>query len=519
MVHQTRESLPERSWAIMVHKIYEERVVEYLMGHHDNSTDDAIARSKVTTLGTFEEAKGPSRGRRGYRILLCCGVQKLPTEHLSPLARQNISWTARMQYKVPILHPSITGFTTHNNPSDNCNNYDDVKGTLLVETLAASLYSTLRLAFNLTTDALRIDVYPRHYIEPLCGHLQKQAKVCTRTAGLGTNINNNSQTVNDEEVGDPFEGPIRMTASRSQCTVRLSVVIGQQEEQQQQEQTNTGFCTTTCYWGIDRRPDENTAIDLRLNHEANEELNIVAMVPENGHDPPVSSDNKIAIHPTTPLSRAHYKLLQVWHDIIQPREDELRLYTGAALDLGASPGGWTQVLIHNIHCATVYALDPAIIAHRVLHHHHHHHQQPAANLAPGSTRPTPVVKHIPCMMDRFEQNAAAHLTMPLSTLVCDASVLWSELWQTLLLHILPHVPKWQFPAVLVLTCKLPFRTAGSIARHVAMMNDQVPAFLESMRPHFGIDRDMVSIESQFLHLFANSESERTLLLVVTEKET
>ena len=495
------ESLPDRTWAVMVHKIYQARVVEYLMGRRPHTANDDAA---VVVLDTVEP-KGPSQGRRGYVVVLCRAVQRIPTSHLSALARQNISWTAALQHVVTLHHP-------HNN-----NNHGWTElATALYTTLLLPLHTVTTTTTTTTDMLLRIDVHPRALLETLCGQLQQAAAAATGSTW---------RSVDDD---DPFEGPIPMTASRSQCTVRLTVVIittntttttsggttscplGQEQYPPQPTDTTTTTTTTTCYWGIDRRPTDNDAIDLRLNHESNQELNIVAMLPENGNDPPThnhknnNNNNNSSLSPplsppllpiTTPLSRAHYKMLQVWHDILQPLQHPRG---GAALDLGASPGGWIQVLQHDMQCAPIYAVDPALLAARVLRH--------------GAG-----VVHMPCMLHQFADHAARMTHTPLRTLVCDASVLWAELWQSLLDHIFPHIASWQFPAVLVLTCKLPYRTAGSIARHVAAMHAQLPAFIDKMRPHFGTAAEEVSIESQFLHLFANSESERTLVLIVKEK--
>lgn len=471
----------------MVHKIYRHRVVDYLRHRTVVDDDDDTADDVTTTLDVLDEVRGSGRARRGYHVILCRNKRPTtPIDRLSPLARQNISWMARMRYQ------AVTVTTPSHRDDDHDHDDDDDAN------LTAAVYSSLHL--DLAHDVLRVDVYPRHLLEVWCGRLQQQAAVKAGPTTIRT------------PLSDPFEGRIRMTASRSQCTVRLTLVVtidqtamGDDQDSPSNGVTSTiGTKTTTaCYWGVDRRPTDTVEIDLNLNHEANQELNIVPMQP-NGQEPPTSDgQSSVQLHPiTTPLSRAHYKLRQVNDDVLQPRG--LLLSTGAAaLDLGASPGGWTQLLLAASD-GPVYAVDPAVMAQRVLRRRRRQHG----------------VVHLPCMLHAFPAHwgdSASTTRPPLSTVVCDASILWSELWEALPTHILPYITRWRFPVVLVLTCKLPFRTAGSIARHVGRLRDALPGFVERLRPFFDQDVNNVMVESQLLHLFANSESERTLVLIVKKR--
>lgn len=84
-----------------------------------------------------------------------------------------------------------------------------------------------------------------------------------------------------------------------------------------------------------------------------------------------------------PVSRAYYKLAQVFDDDTllkvmaaqqQPSDDKSSATSmrttmfshGNGMDIGASPGGWTQVLYNTLHIPTIIALDPAMLAERVM---------------------------------------------------------------------------------------------------------------------------------------------------------
>lgn len=482
------QTLPDRTFGVMVHKIYEARLL------------DAWRPAAVEFLEAVHSRAKVSQNRRGFHVLLCREIGSgrgsskgyhhdycLPTR-LSPCARQNISWMARLQYyrRVVVVDTSSSSGAASRNllASSSSSTSSSAMATSVWQTLAEDP------SFDRLTDRIRVDVFPRTLLEPVCGALQARAHA--------------SLVDDDDETplpSDPFEGPLQMTASRSQSTLRLTVVLVPEAVKGGDHDKNAASrSVTTCYWGMDRRPRDNALLDLELNQEANAEMAIVAMQPSDGKEPIP------APHPTIPLSRAYYKLAQVWTDELQPRC--LDLANGAGLDLGASPGGWTQILLHDVGLSTVVCVDPAVMAQRVLRH--------------------PGVRHVPHRLQDWRRCQTERHGTAFSAVVCDASVLWSTLLDDLSTHVVPFT-RWTLPVVLVLTCKLPFRTAGSIARHVQGIRERVPDLLDEWKPYFvaaastatatattTVRKQGVAMEWKLLHLFANSESERTLLIVVKE---
>ena len=511
------EDLPPNTWATMVHKKFQDRYVDFLYQNGCNANDH---KSTVTLLDDPDESGAAGRRYSGYHVILTSYVRKAPlAPQLSAFCRQNISWTARMQHRllVPIAEDAEDSSTSSRKDyTDKLSSCLPILSRVLCKTLVANG------RFLLDKDKLRVDVYPRSLLEPLCGLLQQQA---VQSGGGDALLENN----------DPFDGPLNMTASRSQCTVRLTVVVVLPAEKDKTQPndasvnnnhnhaTSTAASSCHCYWGFDQRPVDSEIMDLPLNHEAHSELNILPMRPTDGSD-----DSATPVPPTTPLCRAHFKLRQVWHDVLQNRQwhenqlsstntTNLSPFQGkTGLDVGASPGGWTQVLLHEFQLSHVYAIDPALVAQRVTQYNE-----------------SPRVTHATCMLDQFStwlqhsNNSRPHQSSPLSisVVVCDACILWQDLLRDLAAHILPHI-NWQYPAVMILTCKLPFATPGSIARQVKGVQDAVPTWLEThvRRQSSGstgnggtpVMSSDVKVEWQLLHLFANSESERTLVVTMEQ---
>jgi 23S rRNA U2552 (ribose-2'-O)-methylase RlmE/FtsJ len=257
-------------------------------------------------------------------------------------------------------------------------------------------------------------------------------------------------------------------------------------------------------------------MQLKLNHEAAED---VLVVPADK----AGKDTRADIASSTPLSRAYYKLHQVWHDFLSTdhcwsRLEQLNVSTKHGLDLGASPGGWTQVLTHCFGCTKVVAVDAGIVAQRAL------------SPIPMSSA---IVVHVQSSMELADLTIAE----PYTVLVCDASLGWTELLDLMVATV--RRCAWTLPAVAVITLKMPFKTVGSIQRHVEDMQRKLPSFLHDLeRSMFSNESSMVvstdgatgtgespirarriRTRYQLVHLMANADSERTVVAVFEPDES
>lgn len=209
--------------------------------------------------------------------------------------------------------------------------------------------------------------------------------------------------------------------------------------------------------------------------------------------------NKEELH--APSSRAYYKLSQVFDDYFQTNTFySLPPTTDAAsIDLGSSPGGWTQVLHTRAKLSKVLSIDPGILARRV------------ENL--------PGVKH--CRYDFTSQSAQEDMIscIPFSHVVCDASTNASEVFPKIIstfdeVHEKINKGKEEkmlltLPLSMVVTIKMPYKTVRSRNRILKEMGDQLPARLISMMKWSGSNEAMYKV----VHLMANSENERSVIIL------
>ena len=427
-------TLPSNTYAIMVHKLYQERVKHYLLTRPRLESNEPFSleeslndRCKILDSPALT---GVSRARRGYFLVLLKETVR-SIEGISPMARQNISWVGRISHQQEI--PSDTAFA--------------IGGSSIWKTLKGE-------GFDIQKDRLRVDVHPRDQVEEIC--LQLQA-AC-------------AQEQSKEVPLDPFEGPISMTMSRSKCSHRLVVII----------------VDRTFYWGIENRQDHQGLIELKLNHQAAEQITVCPCNHETGAEINENVNDKI------PLSRAYYKLHEIWEEYLKPNMDRLQLEQGVGLDLGASPGGWTQVLVHLLGLERVVAVDRAKLADRVV--------------------KLPSVTHVLAHMDEAELKEHG----PYSIVVCDASLFWADCVEQIKGTIVKRA-NWCLPSVWVITMKLPFKTLGSIQRHMDLMKEDIPRHLEDMA-HTMYPNKKIRSKSRIVHLMANSDSERTLIAIFEKVE-
>ena len=165
-----------------------------------------------------------------------------------------------------------------------------------------------------------------------------------------------------------------------------------------------------------------------------------------------------------PVSRAYYKLHQVFDDHLKDILPKLRIDNGAGLDLGASPGGWTQVL-HQNGLRPVVAIDPGLLAPRV--------------------QTLDGVQHVQGDFSSEESIQAIANAAPYSAIVCDANLyleIFKQIAQTLegVAKVLRCKERslLAFPSVFVLTIKFPYKTEESLRRNLAWASEQIPACLQ-----------------------------------------
>ena len=152
--------------------------------------------------------------------------------------------------------------------------------------------------------SLRVDCHPKEITEEICLQLQQQAAAA----------NNDTTIPTTTIVTDPFEGPIPMTLSASKCTHRLTVI-----QQCRNGTARPPFVPTTgVSWiapllqRMTTDNDDAIIMDLKLNHQAHAE--IVRVPADNFTAADVVLAQNRTTDPTAPLSRAYYKLHQVWQD-------------------------------------------------------------------------------------------------------------------------------------------------------------------------------------------------------------
>jgi hypothetical protein len=243
-----------------------------------------------------------------------------------------------------------------------------------------------------------------------------------------------------------------------------------------------------------------------------------------------------------PLSRAYYKLHEIWYTYLYPHERKTlsHIYTPStmtsAIDLGAAPGGWTQVLLHHMNVTHVLAIDRAQLA------PYKRFIIPSSTATPPPPPPPhidgPMTKHIfhvPSTLehlnlqlyytnfarrdDHIEKDTGLVPPKVFSYLVCDASVQWNVLLP-MIIHKLQqegnmNVIQWTIPSVVVLTLKLPFKTIHSIQRHIVDIQKVVPNFIQQLSTIMYGQHMSAMISSKYCitHCMANSDSERTLIVI------
>jgi 23S rRNA U2552 (ribose-2'-O)-methylase RlmE/FtsJ len=493
----TTKVFPPETYAVMVGKLHADRVVQYLM-----RTDQVVVDGPETAAfdatdnkaGTVELLDSPaltgvSRARRGYNLLLLQRTKR-SIANMSAMGRRNVSWISR-----------ITHHSTYNNTSDDEEKQETTSNVTHSAALSSQIWeSILHEGFDVRRSLLRIDTYPKSAIEWISRRLQEAAAAHASRKGE-TAIQSSNDIPFTIDLSNPFEcGPILMTPSRSKCTHRLTVIqlsTSSKVDNNISSRPNKSESKNTFryYWGLENRQDHSDVMTVPLNNEASQELVMLPCLPKTGEDRPWK---KLAVDLQTPLSRAYYKLQEVWTEYLQPQSGLLsakRASGVVGLDIGASPGGWTQVMVHSMGLARVVALDPAQLATRV--------------------SQLPQVTHVASKLDEaadWKQHG------PFGLAVCDACVIWHDLLEYILVNLKREQAQWELPCVWVLTMKLPFKTLESIKRQVGQIRERLPKFAEDLTACLYPTQQQVHCEQRIVHLMANSDSERTLILTFQKRK-
>lgn len=492
-------SINEPCYGILCHRQYVDRVSNAMLGVDDEwltihaSGEDAICPShvpptkqhsskKCLIIPTCKE-KGPRKDRTGYSLLVLQDCIISPAA-LPPTARRQLSWAGRLTLKTEIIgqDQNIESNTAgkkrarSNEPEDKLT---DSYIAIINKTATEMWIELVNNGFDIEKDILRIDVHPKkiNSNSEVCLALQQAAKRATSSTS---------------------DSPIQLALSAAVATTVINVVFQSQ---------NTAFLGTAT------SKEHFEQLNQKLNDYATKEVVVEATDSKSGLD----KSSSCQLLSTVPVSRAHYKLSQVFEDenlldkIASLRGIEAKgihskhtlLNHGSGLDVGASPGGWTQVLCNDLGLTTV-SLDPATLAQRV-------------EVLDGVT-------HVRAELSSKEAIAGTAQATPYSTIVCDASLsnptkLIEKITHSLesisaLLHESGNekrVVTW--PLCTVFTLKFPHKTSGSIDRHISVASEALPKYFKRIAVLDG-EGNNIEVIYKICHLFANSISERTVIALL-----
>jgi FtsJ-like methyltransferase len=518
MTNESIRALPDNSIAVMVHKQFVNRVKDFLLlpldhqipwkvvhvKRHDNEIlEDTTCNQETTTEGDLcpaitvnatvldtTKTTGMSHDRQGFQVL-CCQNTIRPIYTISPLARQNMAWAVKLTHCCTIAGRSTS--------------MEDTAKRIFETLPLKDVPIILPLDTPCTNDQklLRVDVFPKTYTESLCLGLQRAYHTTLAEQSTAATPNH------------PFDGPIAMTRSASKCSHRLAIIVSTRGTVDggsngevvggQEYETTTAL---HIYWGwMDREnPADHSIMAIKVNEFANHEIQLVAPDHVTGKE---VGDCDINIPVETPLSRAYYKLDQVWDDVLELHEkDTIATIAGSsAVDFGSAPGGWTQVLaFRGTGFPTICSVDKGVLAERV------------AKLSK--------VCYVPSLAEDCEADIEPY--EPFGLVVCDASLLWSEaldLFQNVVCQRAPNCTgqepsrnKFTLPCIFVITLKLPFQTLPSIQRHIHLINQRLPQYLSRMASAMCTNGEpIVQARHTLVHLMANSTAERTLIAIFEEQ--
>jgi len=498
-------SINEPCYGVLCHRQYVDRVANALLAVDDEwvtINDDANEDVKPPTFPSADQSskcllvptsmeKGPRKSRTGYSLLVVQNCMVSPAQ-LPPTARRQLSWAGRLSHKTDlkdhvvaeddnIEETNLTGKKRTRSNEKEVDEENDLYLSIIDNTAVEIWKELIGNCFDIDKDVLRIDVHPKtiNSNSEVCSALQRCAKAATSSV---------------------LDNPIKLALSASVVTTIVSVVFISQQ---------------IAFWGVAPNRQHFEELNQTLNDYATKEVAVEATDSKSGLDLDKPSACQI---PETPVSRAHYKLAQVFEDdklldkIGSLRgintqggkySKKLLLSHGSGLDVGASPGGWTQVLCNQLGIPTV-AVDPAVLAKRV------------ASLKG--------VTHICAELSSKEAIAGIAQHAPYSTIVCDACLSNPKALIEKIIEALESVKHFlkesgnenevvTWPLCTVFTLKFPHKTTGSIARFIGMTSEALPGYFRRFSMLGGQGKYNVEVTYKICHLFANSLSERTVIAV------
>lgn len=257
--------------------------------------------------------KGGRKQRTGYNLLMMKKTKISPVA-LLPIARQNISWVKVLTHRVFIdddvkekISDTDAGADLEKHTDIDIDLQDKVLHVLSQEVyhrLEAIIEKNMEIEERISSDIpIRIDVFPKAISEDTCRSLQQYAETIQP-----------SNLLVDE---DSFSGPLFLTKSQSKASYFISIV-----EVVSKKEYMFGVATREEYFNMNSKMND---------HAANE----VIVQAADG----VGKDVGGAISDSyVPLSRAYYKLKQVFEDHASFISTCVET-GGSGVDLGSSPGG------------------------------------------------------------------------------------------------------------------------------------------------------------------------------------
>ena len=476
----------EYAYAFMVLKPYAVRVRDALLlrttthlettddfsVEHPNDSDvmrrkmdldlcENIEMEKSCRIVWDQQLKGVRKSRRGYTLLIIWNAKKSPGS-LHPIARQQMSWAARLSHRM------TTGDVTDDCKITDASFLDAMANFIMREILSKQNFCN-------KTHKLRLDIHPKELNEPICTSFQKASLEIFPQTNVNSNNNN------------PSSGRLHLTKSASQASFVISIILLNADE---------------FVFGVSNIDDFWIKLNGRLNHHAAADVVIEPTNPKDGLD---LNNSSIPPSKNVPVSRAYYKLQQIYEELLLKLSPRFQSSGGSGLDIGAAPGGWSQVLYNSFGLKKVISVDPAILAKRVV----------------------PFVQHIKAdfTSDSCVNELASYA--PFSIVVCDAcsnsDEIFSRITNTLQKVSEKMKEKENKPTVLtvpssfVVTFKLPHKTPLSIERNLKKDVEKLPQQIQNISNIMMTEANHIQASIQILHLLANSESERTVVVTFDKK--